>query len=73
MTKEEIIKEIKNDDEQMFQLTTSATFLSLYLKLNEKGILTQEDIKDMNKKTNELTEELIEKCAKLALERLGEE
>lgn len=73
MTKEEIIKVIRNDDEQMFQLTTNATFLSLYFKLNEKGILTNKDIKDMNKKTEKLIEGFIEKCAKLALERLGEE
>lgn len=70
---EEIIEEIKKDEKSMYQYTSSATFLSLYLKLVEKGILTKKDIEDMNKKTEELTEGLIVKTAKQLLEEFKEE
>lgn len=68
MTEQEIIKEIKKDGNTMYQLTATATFLSLYLKLVEKGLLTKKDIEDINKKIESYTEELVRKAAKRILE-----
>ena len=73
MTEQEIIKEIKKDGNIMYQLTATATFLSLYLKLVEKGLLTKKDIEDINKKTESHTEELVRKVAKRILEEYKED
>lgn len=57
----------------MYQYTSTATFLSLCLKLIEKGLLTQKDVEDMDKKTEELIEALIIKTAKQLVEKFKEE
>ena len=60
MTREEIKQEILNDEQQQFQITTAATFKSLYHYLIKKGILTVEDIDVLNKLTIEYANKINE-------------
>ena len=68
--KEEVKKEVLNNDLQQSYLTINAQFMSLTTQLIKKGILKSEDIDEMTESTNKYIEMLNEKIINKAMKEL---
>ena len=68
--KEEVKKEILNNEQQQGYLTINAQFMSLTTQLIKKDILNSEDIDEMAKLTNEYIEMLNERIIEKAMKEL---
>lgn len=73
MTRDEIKEEILNDEEQQFKTTTAAQFAALNKQLVKKGLLTKEDLDEINKLTNEYVEKINEQSVDTIMEMLSVE
>lgn len=69
MTREEIKEELLNNEQQQTNITINAQFISLYTLLIRKGIMTKNDIEEMEK----LTQEYIEKLNNKLIDKIEEE
>ena len=68
--KEEVKKQILNNEQQQGYITINAQFISLTTQLIKKGILKIKDIDEMQKTTNEYIEMLNENIINKAMKEL---
>ena len=73
MTREEIKKEILNDEQQQTNIIINAQFMSLYTQLIKKGLFSEQDINEMNKFTEEYIDKLNDKLTDEIFKKMKEE
>lgn len=73
MTKEEIKKELLNDEIEQRFMFQNAQYISLITQLIRKGTLLETDINEIEKLTEECVEQLNEKAVNMIMEKIKEE
>lgn len=73
MTREEIKRELLNDEQQQTNIIINAQFISLYTQLIKKGLFFEQDINEMNKFTEEYIDKLNDKLTDEIFKKMKEE
>ena len=60
MNREEVKKELLNDNEIQFQSAITATFIALYQQLIKKEIFTDKDVDEINENTKKIVDTIKE-------------
>ena len=73
MNKEEVKKELLNDNEIQFQSAITATFIALYQQLIKKEIFTDKDVDEINENTVKIADTINETIIDETMKMLEEE